>query len=294
MKNIVFNVLNALGHRLAGSGLGLERRRSLQRVYESVYRKVAPTDVTLVKVQNHKMYVNPRDLPLGRSLATLGIYEALETHLFRSLLHPGMTIVDIGANVGYYTLIAAELVANEGKVYAFEPDPTNYELLNRNVELNGYQNVETVQRAVSDSSGTVTLYIDKTNFGNRSMGKSNIVDDGGEVEVVTVSLDDFFESKMGGCRVDVLKIDAQGAEGLIFNGARNTLRRHSPKIFMEFEPDMLRNLGTDPIALLQQFASLGYECSLIDYDIKSLRQIALDRLLDECKKNGYVDLFLEK
>jgi FkbM family methyltransferase len=89
-----------------------------------------------------------------------------------------MTVVDIGANIGYYSLIAAEPIGTDGKVYAFEPDPDNYALLVRNVELNGYRNVETVEKAVSSESGFVTLYIDRSNFGNRSLGKNNILDDG--------------------------------------------------------------------------------------------------------------------
>jgi FkbM family methyltransferase len=205
-----------------------------------------------------------------------------------------MFVVDIGANIGYYSLMAAQLVGEEGRVFAFEPDPKNFELLSRNLELNGYRNVVAVQKAVSNTSGIVTLYIDETNFGNRSFGEKNIVNDGGAVETQTVSFDEFYESEMHGARIDVLKIDAQGAEGLIFEGARKTLTNQTPRIFMEFEPDMLLNLGTNPIGLLLQFANVGYNIKLIDYVTKMLRPVSNDDLLELCSKYGYVDLFMEK
>lgn len=293
MKRILFILVNAVGRILKGRGLGLERFQFLRRVYLSTYHKVAPSDVVLVQVQNNQMYVNPKDEPLGRSLATEGIYEAYETTLFRSVVKGGMTVIDIGANVGYYTLIAAELVGETGKVFAFEPEPENFKLLSRNVKLNKYGNVDAVQKAVSNGTDSITLYIDRGNFGNRSLAKGNILVDGGEVEIETVSLDEFCAAHLNGRQLDVLKIDAQGAEGLILTGATEMLQRHAPIIFMEFEPEMLRNMGTDPLDLLRGFSSLGYQFRLLDYRTKSLLTVKSADLLDECRKNGYVDLFLE-
>ena len=293
MKKLLFRLVNAIGRQLKGRGLGLERVTLLRNLYESAYHKVAPEQVTLVTVLNHQMYVNPRDEPLGRSLATQGVYEAYETDLFRSAVKDGMTVIDIGANVGYYTLLAAERVGKTGCVLAFEPDPGNYSLLGKNVELNGYTNVKTHPKAVSDSSGHVTLYVDGTNYGNRSFAKGNIVVDGGAIEAETTSLDEFCATHGNINQIDVLKIDAQGAEGLILKGAMETLRNSTPKIFMEFEPGMLRNIGTDPLALLCDFERLGYDCRLIDYETKTLIKLDPSQLLDRCLKNGYVDLYLE-
>jgi len=293
MKKVLFNLVNIVGRTLKGRGLRLERFQFLRRIYISTYHKVAPDNVALVQVQNNQMYVNPQDEPLGRSLATEGIYEAYETGLFRSVVKGGMTVIDIGANVGYYTLIAAELVGETGKVFAFEPEPGNFDLLSRNVKLNKYSNVDAVQKAVSNCTGSITLYIDRGNFGNRSFAQANILVDGGAVEIESVSLDEFCASHLNGRRLDVLKIDAQGAEGLILMGAKDTLQKYEPTIFMEFEPEMLRNIGTDPLDLLDGFSSIGYQFRLLDYQTKSLLTVNPAGLLDECKKNGYVDLFLE-
>ncbi len=293
MKAAIFKLLNTLGRRFSGRGLGLERVERLKAFYEYVYQRVAPSSVVLVESQGSRMYVNARDEPLGRSLVTQGIYEAYETQLFKSSVRPGMTVVDIGANVGYYTLLAAGLVGETGEVYAFEPEPGNYELLVRNVELNGYKNVVTQQKAVSDSAGAVKLYIDSANFGNRSFGQSNIVHSGGSVDVQTVSLDDFILTRRAGRKIDIIKMDAQGAEGLIVEGAQRVLQQHRPKVFMEFEPDMLTNLGTDPLALLDRLRSWGYGINLIDYESQTVIPVTGGELLELCKKTGYLDLFLE-
>ncbi len=91
-----------------------------------------------------------------------------------------------------------------------------------------------------------------------------------------------------------MKIDAQGAEALIVKGAQNLLQTLSPKIFMEFEPEMLKNAGADPADLITTLRRYGYESSLIDYESLCLKQLGIEALIAECKRNGYVDLFLEK
>ncbi len=96
----------------------------------------------LVTMNGHKMYIS--DDFLGFYL--IGEYEPETTDLFVSLLHEGDVVVDIGAHIGYYTLLAARTVGKDGKVFAFEPDPDNYALLVKNVEMNGYNNVTAVQK----------------------------------------------------------------------------------------------------------------------------------------------------
>lgn len=294
MKNSIFQLLRRLGRRLAGRGLGLANLPLAIRAYEYFYSKVAPDGVVLVEVHGQKMYVNAADEPLGRSLITTGAYEKTETEIFRSVVRPGMTVVDIGANVGYYTLIAASLVGASGSVYAFEPEPANYALLVRNIEANGFRNVMASQEAISNRSGSMKLYIDSRNFGNRSFSRENILHDGGSVDVKTASLDGLLASRTIVNEIDVIKIDAQGAEGFIVDGAKQILRDQKPKIFMEFEPEMLRNNGTEPLGLLEELKHYGYSVKLIDIEREELRAADAVQLIEECKRNGYVDLFLEK
>lgn len=97
------------------------------------------------EVQGHKMFLDSKD---SLRLSIHGIYEPLETELAKKEVKKGNVVLDIGANIGYYTLIFAKLVGEDGKVFAFEPDPTNFALLKKNVEMNGYKNVMFVQKAV--------------------------------------------------------------------------------------------------------------------------------------------------
>jgi FkbM family methyltransferase len=81
--------------------------------------------------------------------------------LFKGIVKEGMVVVDIGANIGYYTLIAAKLVGKSGIVYVFEPMPSNYECLCKNIEVNGYTNVVLIQKAVSNKYGIAKVWFEK-------------------------------------------------------------------------------------------------------------------------------------
>ena len=96
-------------------------------------------------------------------------YERATTDLLKDLLHPGMIFVDVGANIGYFSLLAANLVGTEGTVYAFEPEPGNHELLRKNIELNSYSNIVMIQKAVSNKSGSAPLFLSALDSGSHSL-----------------------------------------------------------------------------------------------------------------------------
>ncbi|CEG11098.1 Methyltransferase FkbM (fragment) [groundwater metagenome] len=114
----------------------------------------------VVDVKGNKMYIDPKRDPVI-ALYDIGGYENAETQLFESRIKEGDVVLDIGANIGYYTLIAAKLVGVNGKVYAFEPDPTNFSFLKKSVEINNYKNVICEQKAVSNENGKVKLFLHK-------------------------------------------------------------------------------------------------------------------------------------
>jgi len=141
----------------------------------------------------HMLLHDPEtDIYISRSLADCGIWEPFETDLVRREIQPGDTVLDIGANIGYFTLLFAQLVGAQGRVYAFEPDPTNFHILRRNIERNGLKNVVPEQKAVSSRTGKIRLFSDKTNRGdNRTFDPGNGRD---WVEVDAVSLDEYFSN----------------------------------------------------------------------------------------------------
>lgn len=212
------------------------------------------------------MWVATWDKGIAQPLIMNGVYEPTVTALLESILKPGMQFVDIGANIGYYTLIAAQRV---NKVIAFEPDTLNFNLLWKNVEQNGYKNVEMFQKALGKGNGQVSVFRDSENSGATSLSEKNIQHHADYFRVEMVSLDECLDGP-----VDVMKIDAQGYEGQIIEGAIKTIRRCKPIIIMEYWPYGLRNCGTDPEELYKRLVGLGYNPTVIgeniDADLSSL------------------------
>jgi FkbM family methyltransferase len=195
-------------------------------------------------------------------------YEPQTTQLFQRILKPGMAVADVGAHIGYYTLLAAGIAGPSGRVYAFEPDPTNFELLEFNALQNGYDKICLTRKAVSSHLGPSTLYLTSLDTGRHSLVRHGIPLKGVET-VETITLDSFFEGE-GWPTVDLMKVDVEGAEPDVLAGMDGLLAR-CPKILMviEFNPQLLQNAGSEPMSLLQQLQSYGFELEII-YDQRGI------------------------
>jgi FkbM family methyltransferase len=255
--------------------------------YSYLYRHCAPRGQVCVEAEGHKLFLDPQDMGMARTFLLFnGRWEETETRLFSSLVKEGMTVVDIGANVGYYTLLAARLAGPQGKVYAFEPNPQNFALLSRNVEANGYRNVVLVPKAVSDQSGTAALRIDRASSGGHSLSAFR----GGAdtVQVGTVSLDDYFAGDR--TVIDVLKMDAEGAEMAIFSGMQQVLARNPDiTLLTEFFPRAIRGFGCSPEEYIKQLAGDGFRIYPIDEDrgeVESLDPARVSELIEPLTRNG--------
>jgi len=292
----LFTLFRKMTNPLKGGVLG--KIPGVSQLYRSLFNLTKPKGIIQIQCQGHHLAVNADDEGVVPFLLTQGVFEEFETELVRQCLHPGMQVVDIGANFGYYTLIAADRVGKEGKVYAFEPEPGNYELLLKNISLNHYQTIVPLQQAVSNRRGTMNLFVDKRNLGAPSLAEKNVDRRQGIVAVETVSLDEFFNTDEGFGPIDFLKIDAQGAEGLIFEGARNCLKNDGLKIMMEFWPQGLRNMGTDPLSLLRLIKSSGFTIKIIEEKkrvLVGLEEVeAIGNYLNLNNDQAAVNLFLEK
>lgn len=205
------------------------------------------------------MFLNPSDRVITPQVRA-GLFEVVETAYLPRILRPGDTFVDVGANVGYYTLLAAKLVGEGGRVFAFEPDPESFALLERNVRLNGFDNVVLERKAASNEAGTLRLYLAPENKGDHQIYPSR-----GEerefVEVEAVTLDAYFADVPG--RVDFVKIDTQGAEMAILEGMAGLLESDAIVLSVEFWPYGLREFGSDAPALLDFL--LDRDFRLFDY-----------------------------
>jgi FkbM family methyltransferase len=293
MGKIVFSLLRKATNTL--SGRRLREISVVEFLWRLIYTTFGPKGITLITCQGSKMYVNANlgYGGLGPILLIHGVYEGYETELFKRLVKPGMVVVDIGANIGYYSLIAAKSVGRYGSVYAFEPEPNNYDLLLKSIEINGYDNVIPVHKAVSNKQGRVKLFVDKVSPVHPSLSEVNIDYKAGFVEVEAITLDSFFDDFVKDSRVDLIKMDTQGAEGLVIEGADKILTSNNLKILMEFWPYGLSNLGTDPLNLLNTLRNYGFKLKLLDGT-----DIDVAKIINMCNGTsdgrGYVNLFLEK
>jgi FkbM family methyltransferase len=160
----------------------------------------------------------------GKVLRILsGTYEPEQTRHFRELLRPGMTVLDVGAHVGYYTLLSARLVGSRGKVVAFEPNPRNCAFLRQHVAANGLENVTVEQSAVADRNGRMRF-----DFGTGT-GTGRLTPEG-EIDVSSVRLDDYCAAR--GIVPGAIKIDVEGAELDVLRGAEATIVDRPPVLFL--------------------------------------------------------------
>lgn len=176
-----------------------------------------------------------------------------ERALLRRLIRPGMTVVDVGANIGIYTRFFSGLAAVSGRVHAFEPAPSNYKRLRENAEH--FTNVSLNHAAVGDCSGTIRLFVsDELNVDHRTFDSG----DGRKgIDVPVVSLDEYFSA---GHRVDLIKIDVQGYELSVLQGAKRVLAENRDiKVLMEFWPYGLAKAAVSPSKVIELINSLGFE-----------------------------------
>jgi len=187
----------------------------------------------------------------------LGIHEVKTARLASRLLRRGMTFVDIGAHVGFYTLLAARAVGRNGHVYAFEPVASNFDLLARNVAANSYGNTVTVlHKAVSDRTGWMDIFASGRDSAYSSLHKTPLAGTVG-TPVETVSLDDFFRERHWP-PVHVVKMDIEGSEPDALAGMIELSERMPRlKIIIEYNPMLLRAGGRSPEQFLDAIDRLG-------------------------------------
>lgn len=224
--------------------------------------------------------------------------ERYELKVFRNLVRKGMTVLDIGANIGLYTLVASRAVGQHGKVISFEPDPFGFEILSHRINGNGHKNVTLVNKALSNTNGFTRLYIDRFNQGNHSFSKDNLYIVDKHIKVPTTTLDKYFNSKNGVKNIDIIKIDVQGAEGLVFEGAKNLLRNGNVKILMEFWPSGMKRLKSNPMHALTTLSEYGFKYSILDKKSKTMAPVGLNELMTIVDKwsneSDYTNLLLQK
>jgi FkbM family methyltransferase len=244
----------------------LTRVSTIRRMLGSIEHQVAPTafsvqlgeqDALPCKVGDVELLADAADAAVTPGLRS-GEYEPHLTAVFERYCRPGMTVVDVGANLGYYSMLASRLVGASGRVVALEPNSENCRLLLSSLRMGGVTNVQLIPVAADTEAGWA-YYSTHVGSNGGLIEDQDLLKHPGTV-VPTFRLDDIVEGPVG-----FLKMDVEGAEGRVVKGATRLIERDHPIITTELKDEMLRRVsGTSVADYLGYFESVGYTPAVLE------------------------------
>jgi FkbM family methyltransferase len=258
LRYLVQAELNYLLEEAGRGGLPSIARSWARKVRETllwrVRRGTGGGDGPVVVVPAGRLAVNPDDLGISRELLVYGSHEPASTRLLEDFLGPGMTVLDVGANLGYFVLQEKRILGDGGRIVAIEPAPRNVAVLRRNIAANRLDGVDVVEGAIGDVDGVGWLYLsDRSNWHSMTPSDRSQSD---AVRVEVSRLDTLVE-RLGLPRIDFVRMDLEGYETSVVRGMLRTLRDFRPKLAMELHP---QKAGVGPILdLLRVLRSFDYE-----------------------------------
>ncbi len=269
---------------LALSEIAKGERFALEEICRSMVTPVyLGRDTVLCRLLGrYKFLVDTRDHGFGCNVLLDGYWEMWLTMIMARAIKPGMRVVDIGANYGYYALLMADLVGPEGRLTAVEPNPVARDLLERSLVLNGLDLRTRVVAAAAAASteGTAELFVPDNEPKNASIVADPALIASGAGTVTTVPLWSLDEAAKDLGRIDFIKIDAEGAEDAILAGMRETLRSDRPSLVLEYNTVRYG----EPGAILDLLLGLYGEAYVIDLD-GTLSPVGRDTVLNS--RNGH-------
>lgn len=252
--------------------------------------------------QSVSMFVHTdSDIHVSKRIAEEGIWEDYETALILDLLTPSACFVDVGANLGYYSVLAGVAVGEQGRVYAFEPEQKNFDLLERNIAHNGLSNIHRWQAALSDSDNDGLLYLNELNRGDHQVYQQHKDATERTTQDIVLRYGSRLLAAHDCTHIDVLKIDTQGAEWHVMTGLIDVVRNSLPniKMIVEFCPYGLRQAGASGRQLLSLLAGLELPFYIIDHIGHGLKPETEEGLLQwidsvdaDPENEGFINLLL--
>jgi FkbM family methyltransferase len=219
---------------------------------------------TLIKLDGFSIFVMPNDY-IGRLIMDTKTHEPNVTGLVKNILKEGDVFLDIGANIGYFTLLASSLVKNSGKVIVVEPNPQNLQLIYSSLLENRVSSVAIYPYAASDKAAILRFVTVGSNGG---VVNAHLTSQQHTLLVPAVVLDEVLKNEI---KIDLVKIDVEAHEPAVIRGMEQLIKRLRPKIITEFHPWAMEiNNLEPPVAYLNQIFALGYRVSIIELSGKLL------------------------
>ena len=280
-SSIVIAIYNYVREHLTGHGIG---NYYLVKKITSFF--LSQAHIKFAEVQGSKMYLHP--IGLSVHLAVNGVHEKIETDYVKNEIKEGDVVVDIGANIGYYTLLFSKLVGKKGKVFAFEPEPVNFQLLKKNVEINGCQNIILENKIVSNKNGKAKLYISEQGPGKHKIYPTQN-DEENLIFVDSVKLDDYFKDLDIIKNISFIKIDVEGSELGVIKGMELLLKVIKKlKIQLEFSSFLIQQYGAKQEELLKLLEDYGFKIYFVNNENQRIEKVENTKFLKQQLEKRHV------
>ena len=233
-----------------------------------------------------KLVLDESDTDFSRQVKMSGRYnyEILEPKIFEKYLKNSMTVLDLGANIGYYTMLAASKVGPKGRIFAFEPFPDNASLIRASIKENCFYNVVVVEAAVSDHDGSSTFYLSPYYISEHSLFdyhySSGFHTSKKSINVKVLTIDNYLGNNVGNIKADFIKMDIEGSETRALKGMKRTLVENKHLILMtEFWPNGFANDKSDPHDFLETLQQMQFKIYHIDQFEQKVYPISVDEMM---------------
>jgi FkbM family methyltransferase len=236
-------------------------------------------------IHEFSIYVDKEDYAVGKQIQEIKNYEPDISNLFKSYLKEDSCFIDIGANIGFYSLLTAS-ISKKGKIFSFEPNTFNCLLLEKSKLKNQFQNIQINPLACSDSDKFFFLDSSGSNGYVTDIYNSEKISSTRKI-TKAVCLDDFLFHIP---RLDIMKIDIEGGEYRAFKGSENLIKKFKPILFFEYTPDALKTVsGVEPSLFLNELMKLGYKLNWIQQN-KPIYFTNPEELKEELNKRQHLDI----
>lgn len=257
MSELIFSIYKKCIQKLS-FGYGISKFYPLKIIIKKIESNFK-SDFAIV--QGNKMFLDEGD---SLDLSIRGIYGELDTKIVKNEIKSGDIVIDVGANIGYYTLIFAKLVGDKGKVIAFEPEPKNFEILKKNIEINNLTNVVVEQKIISNINGKRKLFLADTGIvGHHTNPLKNSTN---FIEIDSTTLDDYLAKDSLSDKINFIKIDVEGGELQVLEGSKKILEKNKDlKIFTEFNRENIKEYDSSPEKMLNLMVKNNFQFYVPNY-----------------------------